>query len=73
MKLNEYLENILLLEEKQTKAEKNKIKKVMKEWKAGTLKSSSGEVVKDQKQALAIAYSYFKKKKKHGKKKKKEK
>lgn len=34
-----------------------KIKKVMSEFKAGTLKSSSGEVVTDKDQALAIAMS----------------
>lgn len=34
-----------------------KMKKVMDEFTAGTLKSSSGEVVTDKKQALAIAYS----------------
>jgi len=34
-----------------------KFKKVMKEFSAGTLHSGSGEVVKDVKQALAIAYN----------------
>lgn len=36
-----------------------KVKKVMKEWKAGTLHSGSkkGPVVKSQKQAVAIALS----------------
>lgn len=34
-----------------------KIKKVMHEWKRGKLKSSSGQKVKNQKQALAIALS----------------
>ena len=34
-----------------------KIKKVMHEWKIGKLKSSSGQKVKSQKQALAIALS----------------
>ncbi len=36
-----------------------KVKKVMKEWKAGTLHSGSkkGPVVKNQKQAVAIALS----------------
>lgn len=34
-----------------------KIKKVMHEWKRGKLKSSSGQKVKSQKQALAIALS----------------
>lgn len=34
-----------------------KIKKVMHEWKSGKLKSSSGQKVKSQKQALAIALS----------------
>jgi hypothetical protein len=34
-----------------------KVKKVMREWKAGKLKSSSGDKVKSQKQAVAIAMS----------------
>ena len=34
-----------------------KVKKVMREYKAGTLKSSSGEKVTSQKQAVAIAMS----------------
>lgn len=34
-----------------------KIRKVMGEFEAGTLKSSSGEPVKDPKQAMAIALS----------------
>jgi hypothetical protein len=34
-----------------------KTKKVMDEWKAGTLKSSSGSPVKNQKQAIAIGLS----------------
>lgn len=38
-----------------------KIKKVMDEFKAGKLKSSSGKIVTDRNQALAIAYSYFEK------------
>jgi hypothetical protein len=36
---------------------KKKVKKVMKEYKAGKLKSSSGDKVKDRKQAVAIAMS----------------
>lgn len=41
-----------------TKKQKQaKIAKVMREFKAGTLKSSSGEVVKTPRQALAIALS----------------
>lgn len=36
---------------------KKKFDKVMKEWKAGTLKSGSGDKVTDQKQAIAIALS----------------
>ena len=36
---------------------KNKIKKVMGEYKRGTLKSSSGAKVKSRKQAVAIAMS----------------
>lgn len=34
-----------------------KVKKVMREYKAGTLKSSSGDKVTSQKQAVAIAMS----------------
>ena len=34
-----------------------KIRKVMNEFEAGTLKSSSGEIVKDPRQAMAIALS----------------
>jgi len=41
-----------------TKMEKKKkVKKVMDEWKEGKLKSNGGKVVKDQKQAVAIALS----------------
>lgn len=41
-----------------TKKQKQaKVSKVMKEFKAGTLKSSSGEPVKNYKQAVAIALS----------------
>jgi hypothetical protein len=42
----------------------DKIKKVMKEWKEGTLHSGSpkGPLVNDQKQAIAIALSEQKKK-----------
>lgn len=41
-----------------TKKQKQaKISKVMKEYKAGTLKSSSGQPVKNYKQAVAIALS----------------
>jgi hypothetical protein len=36
---------------------KRKIQKVMKEFKEGELKSSSGAKVKDRKQAVAIALS----------------
>ena len=41
---------------KKTKAEK-KISKVMREYKAGKLKSSSGDKVKSRDQAVAIAMS----------------
>lgn len=34
-----------------------KVKKVMREYKSGKLKSSSGDKVKDRKQAVAIAMS----------------
>lgn len=36
---------------------KKKVKKVMKEYKEGKLRSSSGDKVKDRKQAVAIAMS----------------
>jgi hypothetical protein len=36
---------------------KDKVKKVMGEYKRGTLKSSSGKKVKSRKQAVAIAMS----------------
>ena len=36
---------------------KSKVAKVMREYKAGKLKSSSGDKVKSQKQAVAIAMS----------------
>lgn len=36
---------------------RNKIRKVMREFAAGRLKSSDGKVVTDRKQALAIALS----------------
>lgn len=35
----------------------NKFEKVMREFEAGTLKSSSGELVTSRKQAMAIAQS----------------
>ena len=41
---------------KPTKAQK-KVKKVMSEYKTGTLKSSSGSKVTNRKQAIAIAMS----------------
>jgi hypothetical protein len=46
-----------LSKSEQTEAQKAKVKKVMDEWKAGKLKSSSGEKVVSQSQALAIAMS----------------
>ena len=39
------------------KARTAKIRKVMREFKAGTLKSSTGDKVKNQRQAIAIALS----------------
>ena len=39
------------------KARTAKIRKVMREFKAGTLKSSAGEKVANQRQAIAIALS----------------
>jgi len=41
-----------------------KVKKVMREYKSGELKSSSGQKVTDQKQAVAIAMSEAKRMKK---------
>lgn len=41
---------------------KPKVKKVMKEYKKGTLKSSSGKQVTKRKQAIAIALSEARKK-----------
>lgn len=38
-----------------TKEKQAKIRKIMKEYKSGTLKSSSGEKVKSRSQAIAIA------------------
>ena len=49
----EYLET---LSEKEDKM-KNKVSKVMREYKSGTLKSSSGDKVKSRDQAIAIALS----------------
>lgn len=40
-----------------TKEKQAKIAKVLREFKAGTLKSSSGEKIKDRKRAVAIALS----------------
>ena len=42
---------------KSKKAQQAKIKKVLKEFKAGTLKSSSGEKITDRRRAIAIALS----------------
>jgi hypothetical protein len=42
---------------KYDKDAQEKIGKVMKEWKEGDLKSSSGQKVKSQKQAVAIGIS----------------
>jgi hypothetical protein len=42
---------------KNTAAGKNKVEKVMHEFKEGTLKSSSGAKVKSRKQAVAIGLS----------------
>ena len=50
-------------------AKQTKVKKVMKEYKAGTLHSGKkGPVVKSRKQAIAIAMSEAKMAKKKGKK-----
>lgn len=54
---------------------RNKIRTVMREFKRGELRSSSGQKVVDRKQALAIAYSeaerLFRERKKKAKKSKK--
>lgn len=50
------------------KAKQAKVKKVMDEWKGGKLKSSSGQKVSNQRQAIAIALSESRR---LGKKKKK--
>ena len=42
---------------KSKKAQQAKIRKVLKEFKAGTLKSSSGEKITDRRRAIAIALS----------------
>ena len=47
-----------------SKDQQKKVKKVMDEWKAGTLKTVSGETVTDRSQALAIALSEARKLKK---------
>jgi hypothetical protein len=39
------------------KQKREKVRTVMREFEAGTLKSSSGEAVKNRKQAIAIALS----------------
>jgi hypothetical protein len=41
----------------ETQGQKNKVEKVMHEFKEGDLKSSSGDKVKNRKQAIAIALS----------------
>jgi hypothetical protein len=42
---------------KTEKGKQNKVRKVMKEFKEGDLKSSSGDKVESRKQAIAIALS----------------
>jgi len=42
---------------KSKKAKQAKIRRVLKEFKAGTLKSSSGEKITDRRRAIAIALS----------------
>lgn len=42
---------------KKTSVKKGKVAKVMGEFKRGSLKSSSGNIVKNTKQAMAIAFA----------------
>ena len=50
---------------KTEKGKQNKVEKVMKEFKEGALKSSSGDKVESRKQAVAIALSEAEKKRKN--------
>jgi hypothetical protein len=50
------------------KCERKKVKKVMEEYKEGSLKLKSGKKVKSQKQAIAIALNVSKKKCRKGSK-----
>jgi hypothetical protein len=52
---------------KTEKGKQNKVEKVMKEFKEGALKSSSGDKVESRKQAVAIALSEAGKSKKNKK------
>jgi hypothetical protein len=52
------------------KKNSNKVRKVMKEFQSGALKSSSGQKVKNPKQAIAIALSEAGKSKPKSRKKK---
>ena len=49
--------NIMAKKKKETPQQEAKIKKVMEEYKDGELKSSSGQKVTNEKQAIAIALS----------------
>lgn len=51
------MDNFFSVAKKYKSKKKNKMHKVMSEFKNGTLKSSSGKKVTNRKQALAIAYS----------------
>lgn len=46
-----------ILKGQETEEQKKKVKKVMDEWKSGSLKSSSGQKITDRKQAIAVALS----------------
>jgi hypothetical protein len=54
----------IMLSYPKSKKGKKKVATVMKEWKAGGLKSGSGQPVKSKEQAVAIALSEGRKKEK---------
>jgi hypothetical protein len=56
-KMKQEAERTIMAAKKSAAAGKNKIEKVMHEFKEGELKSGSGEKVTDRKQAIAIGLS----------------